>query len=100
MKRKLIIHAAVAALFFNCGILLHAQAPPSQDGFVSAAKPNTNYESNSPGSLAVQGSGSTSFVQFNLSSIPTNTTANLINKATLRLFVSGFTAAGTFDVYM
>jgi Collagen triple helix repeat (20 copies) len=79
---------------------LKAQAPPSQDGFVSAAKPNTNYESNSPGSLAVQGSGSISFVQFNLSSLPPNTGTNLVNKATLRLFVSGITAPGTFDVYL
>jgi hypothetical protein len=104
MNRKRTIHAvrgiSFVALFLVAGTLLHAQAPPSQDGFVSAAKPNTNYESNSPGSLAVQGSGSTSFVQFNLSSIPTNTTANLINKASLRLFVSGFTAAGTFDIYL
>ncbi len=75
-----------------------AQLPPSQDTFVSVSKSSTNYGSNS--SLAVQSkSNASTFVQFDLSSLPVGITASEINKATLRLFVSGITAAGTMDVY-
>jgi hypothetical protein len=79
--------------------LLYAQAPPSGDTFVSANKSTSNYGSNA--SLAVQASGGgNTFIQFNLASIPSNVAASQLNKATLRLFVSGLTTAGNFDVYL
>ena len=79
--------------------LLYAQAPPSGDTFVSANKSTTNYGGNA--SLVVQASGGgNTFIQFNLASIPTNVAASQLNKATLRLFVSGLTTAGNLDVYL
>ena len=80
------------------GAMAFAQAPPVADTFVSDAKSSTNYGGNA--SLAVQsGGGGTAFVQFNLSSLPSGVMPNQLNKATLKLFVSGLTAAGTFDVF-
>ena len=79
--------------------LVYAQAPPSGDTFVSANKSTTNYGGNA--SLVVQASGGgNTFIQFNLASIPSNVAASQLNKATLRLFVSGLTTAGNFDVYL
>lgn len=77
--------------------LTFAQAPPAQDTFVSVANPTSNYGSNT--SLAVQ-SGTNTLISFNLSSIPSGVTAAMLNKATLRLFVSGLNHSGSFDVYL
>jgi hypothetical protein len=72
---------------------LFAQAPPSADTFVSSAFSKTNF--GAVGSLNV-GGGGTSYVQFNLSGIPTGAT---VTKATLRLYVDLVISNGTFDVY-
>ncbi len=78
--------------------LSQAQLPPSEDTFVSVTKSSTSYGGNA--TLAVQSKGNaTTFVRFDLSSMPAAITAAEINKATLRLFVSGITSAGTMDVY-
>jgi hypothetical protein len=72
---------------------LLAQAPPSADTFVSSSTAKTNYGS----SIAlVVGSGTTSYVRFNLAGIPAGAS---ISKATLRLYVDAVAKAGTFDVY-
>jgi len=87
------------ALFSSIGLNLLGQAPPSQDTFISAAKSTVNYGSNA--SLVVQsGNGGNTLLQFNLASLPTGISASQVNNARLRLFVSGFTSAGTFDVYL
>lgn len=78
--------------------LTSAQAPPSQDTFVSPAKPTTNYGTGN--SLAVQAGGGIALVQFNLSSLPSGATPTQLNKANLNLFVTGFTTAGNFDIYL
>jgi N-acetylneuraminic acid mutarotase len=72
---------------------LLAQAPPSADTFVSSAYAKTNF--GSVGTMNV-GAGSTGYVQFNLSGIPTGAT---VTKATLRLYVDLVISNGTFDVY-
>jgi hypothetical protein len=70
-----------------------AQAPPSADTFVSNAFSKTNF--GSVGTMNV-GPGSTSYVQFNLSAIPTGAT---VTKATLRLYVDLVISNGSFDIY-
>ena len=87
------------ALYLSIGLNLFGQAPPSQDTFISAAKSTLNYGSNA--SLVVQsGNGGNTLLQFNLASLPTGVSASQVNNAKLRLFVSGFTTAGNFDVYL
>jgi hypothetical protein len=70
-----------------------AQAPPSADTFVSSATPKTNYGASPV--LVVQ-SGTTTFIQFNLSALPAGAS---VNKATLRLYVDGVLMSGSFDVF-
>ena len=72
---------------------LLAQAPPSGDTFVSSAFPTTNF--GFVNSLAVA-PGTTSFVQFNLSTVPAGAS---VSKATLRLYVDLVIKPGKFDVY-
>ena len=78
--------------------LASAQVPLSQDTFISPAKRTTNYGTNS--SLAVQAGGGITLLQYDLSSLPSGVTSSQLNKATLSLFVTGFTTGGTFDVYL
>jgi hypothetical protein len=72
---------------------LLAQAPPSADTFVSSSTPKTNYGSTI---ALVVGSGTTSYVRFDLAGIPAGSS---ISKATLRLYVDAVAKNGTFDVY-
>ena len=84
-------------LFCGRALPLLGQAPPAQDTFVSQTKANTNYGGNA--SLAVL-AGNTSLVQFNVSPLPSGVSASQLNKATLRVFVSGLSNAGSFDVVL
>src|SRR5579884_1512120 len=85
--------SSILALFLICSISLFAQAPPSADTFVSSATPKTNY---GPSITLVVGQGSTAYVQFNLSGVPTGAT---VSKAMLRLYVDAVVTNGAFDVY-
>ena len=69
------------------------QAPPMADAFALSARPNANYGNSA--FLAVS-AGATSFMQFNLSTIPASAT---VSKATLRLYVNAVAGAGSFDIY-
>src|SRR5215468_6375225 len=83
-------------LFYSAAISVPAmaqQSPPSADTFAFSSNPSTNY-GGSPQLVVMK--GATTFVQFNLSSLPANAT---VSKATLRLYVDAVTAAGSFDVY-
>src|SRR5436305_79007 len=90
---------SLVGLFWFCAIALPllSQAPPAQDTFVSQTKANTNYGGNA--SLAVL-AGNTSLIQFNVSPLPSGVSASQLNKATLRVFVSGLSNAGSFDVVL
>ena len=70
-----------------------AQAPPSADTFVSSGTPTTNYGSSI---ILVVQSGGTTYLKFNLSTLPAGAT---VSKATLRLYVDWVIKSGSFDVY-
>src|SRR5437879_69720 len=70
-----------------------AQAQPSADTFVSSSTPKLNY---GPSITLIVGQGTTTFVQFNLSGIPSSAS---ISKASLRLYVDAVAKNGSFDVY-
>ena len=80
-------------LICTMALPLFAQAPPSADTFVSSAFPKVNYGAGI--SLALS-PGTTSYVRFNLSGIPSNAT---ISKASVRLYVDAVSKPGSFDVY-
>ena len=76
-----------------------AQLTPSQDAYTDTAHPTTNYGTAATlgvanGNLSIQ----TSYIQFDLSAIPTGYSGSNIAKATLRIYVDGATKAGSFNV--
>jgi trimeric autotransporter adhesin len=71
------------------------QLTPIGDSYINTAAPTTNYGAKT--TLDVE-STQTTFIQFNLSSIPSGYTSADITKATLKLFVDGVTKAGSFNV--
>ena len=92
MKRARIALATVVLLLSS--VVLAQSAPPSADTYSSHNATGINY--GSAVLLAVQTGGNNSYLQFNLSSVPTGAT---VNKATLRLYVDALVTNGSFDVY-
>jgi len=73
--------------------LLSQATPPSADTFVSSVTPKTNY---GPSIILLVQQGTTSYLQFNLSTLPTGAH---VSKAMLRMYVDGVLKPGSFDVY-
>jgi hypothetical protein len=73
----------------------HAQLTPSGDSYTNTATPTKNLGAAT--TLDVE-SSQTTFIQFNLSSIPAGYTSSDITQATLKLYVNAVTTAGSFNV--
>jgi len=76
-----------------------AQITPHQDSYTNTATATTNY--GTAGTLGVAssaGSIQTTYIQFDLSSVPAGYTSANIAKATLKLFVNSVATAGSFNV--
>ncbi len=72
-------------------------APPVADTFVSSTAPSGN---GGAATLNVNSTNSaTAYIQFSLATLPPGTPASSVNSATLRLFVTSVTTAGSFDVF-
>jgi len=71
------------------------QLTPSGDSYTSTASPTKNFGAAT--TLGVE-SSETTFIQFNLSSIPASYTSADITQATLKLYVNTVTTAGSFNV--
>jgi hypothetical protein len=85
------LFVAVTAL-----ISAHAQITPSGDAYIDTTKPTINF--GKAVTLGVVSPSQTSFIAFDLSSIPSGYTGSSIGKATLKLYVSSVTTDGTFNV--
>jgi hypothetical protein len=71
----------------------YAQITPSSDAYTNSADPTTNYGSNVL--LYVDGAKETTYIQFDLASIPSGAS---VSHATLKLYVNAVTTAGSFNV--
>jgi len=71
-----------------------AQITPLGDSYTNSADPTTNYGAKTL--LDVDAATQITYIQFNLSSIPTGAS---ISQATLKLYVNAVTTAGAFEVY-
>jgi hypothetical protein len=71
------------------------QLTPSGDSYTNTAASTTNYGAKT---LLDVESSQTTFIQFDLSSIPSGYTSANITKATLKLYVNAVTTAGSFNV--
>jgi hypothetical protein len=87
--------AVLLLLAFICASpSAYAQLTPLGDAYTNSADPTTNYGAKTL--LDVDGATQITYIQFNLSSIPTGAS---VSQATLKLYVNTVTTAGSFEVY-
>jgi len=79
-----------------CCIAASAQITPSGDAYTNTATPTT--ELGAKPLLDVESATQTTYIQFDLSSIPSGYTSASIAKATLKLYVNAVTTGGSFNV--
>jgi hypothetical protein len=87
--------ASLLSLILLVWTTSYGQLTPSQDAYTSTADPTTNYGAKT---LLDVESSQTTYIQFNLSSIPSGYTSADITKATLKLYVNAAAKAGSFNV--
>ena len=71
----------------------YAQITPLGDSYINTADPTTNYGAKTL--LDVDGAAQITYIQFNLSSIPSTAS---VSQATLKLYVNTVTKSGSFNV--
>ncbi len=71
----------------------HAQITPLGDSYIDTADPTKNYGAQK--TLNIDGASQTTYIQFNLASIPSTAS---VSQATLKLYVNTVTTAGSFNV--
>jgi hypothetical protein len=73
-----------------------AQITPSDDSYTLTSSPTVNFGAKN--TLEVESSGATTFIRFDLSGIPPSVTGSMVAKATLKIYISTVTTAGSFNV--
>src|ERR1700721_337366 len=87
---------SLLSLILSAWTAAYAQITPSADSYTVTGDPTTNYGAKPL--LDVESPSQTTYIQFNLSSIPSTYTSADITKATLKLYVSSIGTAGSFNV--
>jgi hypothetical protein len=93
---RLILAAAAIALFFMLAVPSYAQFTPSDDAYVNAASPSSNY--GNAATLNLSSASQTSYIRFDLTAVPSGYTGSQVAKATLKLFVNNVGTAGNFNI--
>ena len=88
----------LALLICMSATIALAQITPSDDAYTLTSSPTVNFGAKN--TLEVESAGATAFVRFDLSGIPTTVTGSMVAKATLKVYVSSVTTAGSFNVDM
>src|SRR6202041_1017333 len=88
--------ASLLSLLLVAVTAVYGQLTPSGDSYTNTASPTTNYGAKTL--LDVESASQTTYIQFDLSSIPSGYTGANITKATLKLYVNSVTKAGSFNV--
>jgi hypothetical protein len=96
MKRLSTIFALTLLLIAFSALYAFAQITPSDDSYTLTSTPTVNFGAKT--TLEVESSGATTFLRFDLSGIPPTVTGAMVAKATLKIYVSTVTTAGSFNV--
>ncbi len=88
--------ATLLLIMLGCCTAASAQIKPSGDAYTNTATPTTTLGAKPL--LDVESGTQTTYIQFDLSSIPSGYTSASIAKATLKLYVNAVTTAGSFNV--
>src|SRR5271157_1400457 len=91
--------ASLLSLILLACMAAYGQITPSQDAYTNSADPTINYGAAvTLGVVSSTPSIQTTYVQFDLSSIPAGYTSANVAKATLKLYVNAVATAGSFNV--
>ena len=74
----------------------YAQFTPSDDAYVNAASPSSNF--GNAATLNLSSASQTSYIRFDLTAVPSGYTGSQVAKATLKLFVNAVATAGNFNI--
>lgn len=74
----------------------YGQLTPSADSYTNTTSPTTNY--GAVATLDVKSASQTSYIQFDLSAIPSGYTGANVAQASLKLYVNAITTAGSFNI--
>jgi hypothetical protein len=88
--------ASMLSLFFFAYTVSYGQLTPSGDAYTNTADPTTNYGAKTL--LDIESASQTTYIQFDLSAIPSGYTGANITKASLKLYVNTVAKAGSFNV--
>lgn len=94
LKTQLRLTSLLSLILLTC--TAYGQLTPTGDAYTNTADPTTNYGAQKL--LDVESASQTTYIQLNLSSIPSGYTGADITKATLKLYVNAVTKAGSFNV--
>ena len=97
MKNLKSCSLSVVMLLTLCsGSTVYGQITPSGDAYTNTASPTKNFGTSEL--LAVESASQNTYIQFDLSPLPSGFTGAKIAKATLKLHVNAVTTAGSFNV--
>lgn len=101
-RRQWCAGVGAAAAFMAAALLLPAralavQAVPSDDAYIEPDSSSSNFGSKEH--LSVSDGDFTSFLRFDLSTLPDDVTGDDVVKATLKLFLSKLNRAGSLDLF-
>jgi hypothetical protein len=88
--------ASLLSLILLACTAAYGQLTPSADSYTNTAAPTTNYGAKTV--LDVESASQTTYIQFNLSSIPSGYTSADITQATLKIYVNAVSAPGSLNV--
>ncbi|MGB0047082.1 MAG: DNRLRE domain-containing protein, partial [Terriglobales bacterium] len=93
LKTQLRLTSLLSLILLAC-TAAYGQITPLGDTYTNSADPTTNYGAQK--TLDVDAAKEITYIQFNLSSIPTGAS---VSQATLKLYVNTVATAGAFEVY-
>lgn len=95
LKTRLRVINLLSLILLAWTAAAYGQLTPTGDAYTNTADPATNYGAKT---LLDVESSQTTYIQFNLSSIPAGYTGATITKATLKLYANTVATAGSFNV--
>jgi hypothetical protein len=100
LKTGLRFRSIVFLLFtLTVWAMAHGQITPSQDAYTNSASATTNFgTATTLGAVSSAASIQTTYLQFDLSTVPSGYSGANVAKATLKLYVNAVTTAGSFNI--
>jgi collagen triple helix repeat protein/glycine rich protein/TGF-beta propeptide len=96
MRNRIAWRVLVLCVSLSLVASARGQITPTADAYTDSGSPTTNF--GRAATLNVQSSSQSSYIKFDLSSIPTGYTGTNIAKASLKLYVNQVITAGSFNV--